>query len=75
VTRAARAFGFLGLLGAGLERLHVHRRLAEDVFGFVAHLGRVSRRSRRPDAARKRFPLHKNGFHVRENEIRQAHSD
>ena len=35
----------------------------------------VGRRPFGPDAARKRFPLHKNGFHVRQNEIRQAHSD
>ena len=28
-----------------------------------------------PDAARKRLPLHENGFHIRQNEIRQPHRD
>jgi hypothetical protein len=29
----------------------------------------------RPDAARKRFPLLENGLDIRQNEIRQPHSD
>jgi hypothetical protein len=67
---AACAFGFLGLLRRRLIGLHVRRRRAEDVFGFVAHLGRVGGRPVGPDAARKRFPFRKNGFHIRQDEVR-----
>ena len=55
--------------------LHVQHRRAEDVFGFVAHLSRIGRGPIGPDAAGKRLPLHENGFHIRQNEIRQPHRD
>lgn len=61
----AGAFGFFGLLCTGLGRLHVRRRSAQDVSSVVAQLRRFGRRPLRPNAARKRFPLHKNEFLVR----------
>jgi hypothetical protein len=63
-----------GPLYAGLPGPHVNRCLAEEVFSVVANLGNIGSRPGRPDAARKRFPLLENGFDIRQNEIRQAHS-
>ena len=45
-----------------------------DVFGFVAHFRRLGRRPSGPNAARKGFPFDKDGFQIRQNEIRQPHS-
>jgi len=52
-----------------LLKFHVVCDMAQDVFRFVAKLFPGHARRHRQDRASKRLPLHKDGFHIFNDEI------